>query len=159
MKSLKPALIIYAVFVAFFIIGVLYVTSSKNFEVTHFPKVEQKIHADGRYTAGSEEYYEVNISPALAWKEGKGKGWRMIGIVVLAAVGVFMGFVATDKIRMKAYHWPIYLGLAIAAACIFAAYSSTYANNAVKLSKEQYEQVKDSREKLSELFTSKELIR
>lgn len=160
-KGFKAGIALYVIFLAGFLLSFIIIKSSKNFPVTYNPAIEQTVSADGRYVAGSAEYYEVQISPALNWQLGKGKVWRWIGLVVLVALGIYIILAATDVIILPraSVNYPLYVLLVIAAACIFASHSASLGSNKINLPKEKYLEVKDSRDKLTELFTSREFVR
>lgn len=158
----KTPAAIYLVILAAFFIALSIVKSNNHFKVVHFAEVKSEVGADGKAAVGSPEVYQVNISPALTYKLSKGYTvfWRNAGGVILVLLGVFLVLVSMGVIELEK-SWAnviIYLSMVLAAACIFGAYSSAFVSNYVELSKDAYEAIKDSPDKLAELF-SKPLIR
>lgn len=151
----KISIIALSCFVAVglaFVLASAHINSQKEFNVVHFAAVSTEPGEDGRAAAGSPEVYQVQISPALAWQKGDGsvKAFRNIAMVILLLVAAYLALVETNKISGSIHY--AFIGLVIAAACYFGAYSSAFANNYKELSKEQYEQVKDNPEALKALF-------
>lgn len=158
----KAPAALFVSLVAVFFIALNIVKKDNDFKVTHFGEVKSEVGVDGRAAVGSPEIYQVRISPALTYKLSKNYTavWRNAGGVVLLLLGVFIALLALSVIELEksGANVIIYGLMVIAAGCIFGAYSSAFANNYVDLSKEAYEAVKDSPEKLEALF-SKPLIR
>jgi hypothetical protein len=138
---------------------------STEFKVTHFQEVQQTITEDGRYVAGSPEVYQVGISPALAWELSKSGTWfwRTAAWVALVGLAVFLALFAAGVISFGvgsvAGNYIIFVLLAIAAACYFAAYSAAFSNNYIELSKEKYDAVKGDKAKIEQLFREKPFIK
>jgi hypothetical protein len=157
MQNLKTASFVYGGFVAVIILAFVIIVSGEKFPVTHYPKVEQTVSKDGRYVAGSDEYYQVHISSSLAWKLGKWKGWRAVGVLFILGTGAFIFLGATQRIELSKATWNYvcFVMLLIALASLFGSYSSDYSNKYIELSKEKYEDVKTDPEKLEQLFRNK----
>lgn len=152
MKTKILAGIVFVAVAAVFIICTALVKSNKKFKVVHFDKVEQTQTPDGRYVAGGEEVYQVQISPSLAWEKGDGgvSAWRVIAFIIIGLLAVYAALAAFGLFDFNMHlAWVI---LAIAGACYFAAYSSAFANNYKEVSAAEYQQVKGNPAALKALF-------
>jgi hypothetical protein len=159
-KPLLAAVATYAAMLTLYFIATGIAKADNKFPVTKFEATQQHFTEDNRVVAATPEVWKVDISPALNFKMNKGNPWKAIGFIIILAVGAFMVLVALDKINFEKAqgNYVIWVGFTIAVACLIASYSSSLVSNYVELSREQYEAIKDSPDKLAELFTNKKLI-
>ena len=159
-KQLLPAIATYILIVLFFTIATGHIKNNNEFKVRHSDAVAQTVDAEGRYVAGSPEIYHVDISPALTWKLSKGftKTGRTIGVILLVVLAGLFIVRGLDLVEFPGatFNYAIWIVMVAAAACLYGAYSSAYANNFVEVSAETFSKYKDS---LQELFTNRALIR
>lgn len=159
LKNYKKAVLAFFALVLVFIFVHLYIKSNTNFHVVHFQEVEQKVDEDGKYTAGSPEVYHVEISPSLCWELSKnGTGaWRFFAWLLIAVAAIYISLAASNKIHGNNLH--VFVILALSLGCYIGAYSSAFSNNYVEVSKEKYEQIKDNKSELKQLFLDRDLIK
>lgn len=157
-KTLKAALMTYVSMLLFIVIAIIYVKSNNEIKVDHFAAIPQTVGADGRYTAGSQEFYVAHISPSLTWDIEQPSVWLILGIVVLAVAGIFLALWATDRIQPDRGSGGVmtFGFFAVAATMIFAAFSTRLANTTIQLTPEQYEAVKGNQKAMEQLFINKE---
>lgn len=151
-KEILAALSVLAVVAAVFVIATMAIRSNNKFKVVHFAEEKSVVGADGRASVGSPEVYQINISPALAWKkmDSKVKAWRNIAIILLLVTAVYIGLSSTGQIQGSIHL--AYVGLALSLASFFAAYSSAFVSNYKELNKEEYELIKDDQKAIEALF-------
>lgn len=163
----KPGAIAFGIALAIFVGCIIYVKSGvEGFKVTHFDKVESTYGADDRAAVGGPEYYQVNISTALAWKfvqhNKKVKPWLVIGWVFLIGSGVFLVLLSLEAFDFgtsSAPNYILFVTCGIALACFFGAYSSAFVGNSKKLTPAEYSVVKGDPDKMAALFNGESYIR
>lgn len=152
MKPIYLVAICLAVTVAIFFGVRGLILSDNKYPVKHFTEVERTTDKFGRTPAGSPEVFQVQISPALAWKKGDSGSvtWIVIGFVIVALTAVYAALAHLFIIKGNIHY--AFVGMALTLACWLAAYSSRFVSNYVELSKTEYELVKDNPQALEKLF-------
>ena len=159
-SDVKSALVVYGAITVLLIAAMLFFGLDNSFPVTHNPQV-----------AGNSNYpesYTISVSPALAFKYGWGF-WRVFGLLVWAALGVFMVLINQNAIGNKegtVGAWvannPIKIfvaALLLSLLSIFAFSSDKVAGNkTVTVDPQRYDAIKDNSDSLKALFPKKTLF-
>lgn len=156
--SLRTAILLYVVFAIALIASAIGISSGNKFDYEHRDAIER---------VGYEPAPEINryhISTSLAWEatnDGAAGLFKAVGVIIFAAFGVFLFLLGTDRIILPkdSTNRYVFIVLVVVAACLFAAYSSTYVSNWIDVTPDQHKVIQENKSILVETFKAKELIK
>jgi hypothetical protein len=151
-SELKPAIWAASIFTAIILFCTIYASTNNNYPATYSAEVKSEVGEDGRAAVGAPAEWLVQISPATAWDNAGGKGWRPVGWVLLIAVCIFLVLQAKDMVFVDRPGRIVFIVLGLALACFFGSFSSLLASAAKKVKPEVYERIKDDKKELAKLF-------